>query len=138
MKVIRKEKSQLVLRFEQGEEYPEVFIKFLKREKIRGGFFFGLGAFENPTVAYFDLKKKEYIDKSFKGVFEVLSLVGNVAVSGRDIIVHEHAVFGDKDYRAIGGHLIRGTVGGTLEIHFTVLREMKRKRDNKTKLNLLV
>lgn len=138
MKVIKKEKSRLVLRFERGEKYPEAFIKFLKKEKIRGGFFFGLGAFENPTVAYFDLKKKKYIDRPFKGVFELLSLVGNVAVSGRDIIVHEHAVFSDKNYRALGGHLQRAVVGATLEIYLTVLRKMKRERDNKTNLNLLV
>lgn len=146
MKVIKREKSQLVLRFERGEEYPEVFVEFLKKEKVRGGFFFGLGAFQNPRVAYFNFEKKKYIERMFRGMFEVLSLVGNVAyretdakfnVKQREIVIHNHVVLGDKNYRAIGGHLVRGVVGGTLELYFMKTRALRRSRDKSTGLNLL-
>jgi len=146
MKVILKNKNQYVLRFELGENYPASFIQFLKKEKISGGFFFGLGGMGDPEIAYYDLKKKKYLSKKFGGVFEVLSLIGNVAIRGTTrkknsaesgIIIHNHVVLGNRNYKIIGGHLIKAKIGATLEIILWETGGLKRNFDTLTGLNIL-
>lgn len=137
MKFIRRYKDFYIVRLNLGEEYPRIFLEFLKRRKIHGGFFFGLGAFIDPEIAFFDLKTKKYRNRKLKGVFEVLSLVGNVAVMGKEMVVHNHVVLGDKNYKVFGGHLNKGEVHGTLEVFLFKTSPLKRIKDIKTGLNLL-
>ncbi|MFH0931320.1 MAG: PPC domain-containing DNA-binding protein, partial [Candidatus Zixiibacteriota bacterium] len=59
-----------VLRLETGEEIIASLKRFVKKEKIEGGFFYGLGAVKNVTLGYFNLEKKEYKEKTFKEGFE--------------------------------------------------------------------
>lgn len=137
MKVILQKNRIYVLKFETGEKYPEVFIRFLKNKKIRGGFFVGLGACVDPEISFYDLKKKKYTTRKFRGDFEVLNLTGNIAVSGGKIIIHQHVALGDKNFRATGGHLQKTSIGGTLEIFLTPMPALARKVDRNTGLNLL-
>ena len=137
MKIIRRSKDNFVLRFDKDEEYPQILTKFLKKQKIRGGFFFGLGAFQEPEVAFYDPETKRYLRRKLKGTYEVLSLVGNAAMIGREIFLHQHAVLGKKDFNALGGHFVRAKIGATLEIRFFAGAELKRSKDRKTGLNLL-
>jgi predicted DNA-binding protein with PD1-like motif len=138
MKVVSKKGSQLILSFKRGEPYPEVLINFLEKNKIRGGFFIGLGGLEDPEIAFYDLKRKKYRSRKFDGVFEVLSLVGNVAIFSKKLVIHNHVVLGDKSYKVFGGHLISAEVGATLEIYFRKLdNNLKRLFDGKTGLGLL-
>ncbi|MEK9194529.1 MAG: PPC domain-containing DNA-binding protein [Patescibacteria group bacterium] len=137
MKITKQKNSEYVLVFKRGENYPSELIKFLKKKKIRSGFFFGLGALENPEISYYDLKKKRYLSRRFKGIFEVLSLVGNVAVLGKELVIHEHIVLGDRNYRVFGGHLKNAKIGGTLEVFFQKTKFLERFRNFKTGLNLL-
>ncbi len=60
MNVVAEKKGIYVLRFEKGEKYPDVFIQFLKKKKIRGGFFTGIGAGVNPEISIYNLKRKKY------------------------------------------------------------------------------
>jgi len=116
MKIISRDGRRYILKFEQGESYPETFIKFLEKEKIDGGFFYGLGAGTNPEVAFYDLKKEKYLTKRFNGDLEVLNLTGNIAKSGKETIIHQHVTLGKKNFEAVGGHLMNMRIGGTLEI----------------------
>lgn len=137
MKIISRGKQNFVLKFEIGENYPAVFIKFLENEKIGGGFFTGLGAATDPEISFYDLKKKKYLSKTFKGDLEVLNLTGNIAKSGKQIIIHQHITLGKPDFKAVGGHLMSMKVGGTLEIFLVVFPPLKRAKDSSTGLTLL-
>ena len=137
MKIISRDKQNYILKFELGEHYPTVFIEFLKKNKIGGGFFVGLGAGTDPEVAFYDLKKEKYLTKRFKGDLEVLNLTGNVSKSGKETIIHQHVTLGKKNFEAVGGHLMDMRIGGTLEIFLTVTSPLKRAKDTATGLNLL-
>ncbi len=124
------------MKYELGERYPAVFIEFLKKNKIGGGFFVGLGACTNPEVAFYDLEKEKYLTKRFKGDFEVLNLTGNISKTGNETIIHQHITLGKKNFEAVGGHLMDMKIGGTLEIFLIVTPELKRSKDRTTGLNL--
>jgi hypothetical protein len=137
MKVILRDGRRYVLKFETGERYPEAFIKFLEKEKIAGGFFYGLGAGTDPEVAFYDMVKKKYLTKRFKGDLEVLNVTGNISKSGKDTVIHQHITLGKRNFEAVGGHLMNMRVGGTLEIFLTITPPLKRSKDAATGLNLL-
>ncbi len=137
MKVISHEGKNYLLKFEIGERYPTVFVEFLKKNKIEGGFFYGLGAGTDPEVAFYDLKKEKYLTKRFKGDLEVLNLTGNISKLGKETAIHQHITLGKKNFEAVGGHLISMKIGGTLEVFLIVTPELKRVKNQTTGLNLL-
>ncbi len=137
MKIIFRNKQNAVLKFERGENYPKAFIDFLEKNKIRGGFFTGLGAGTDPEISFYDMDKKKYLIKRLKGDFEVLNVTGNISKSGKDTIIHQHITLGKRDFKALGGHLMNMLIGGTLEIHLSFTPSLKRSKDSATGLNLL-
>jgi predicted DNA-binding protein with PD1-like motif len=137
MKIVSRGKSNFVIVFKRGESYPDILISFLEGEKIRGSFFFGLGGLIDPEIAYYDVKKKKYLNRKFKGVFEVARLTGNSSILRGQIVTHTHAVLGDKKYKAFAGHLNKAKIGATLEIILFKTAALTRKNDRKTGLNLL-
>ncbi|OHB20572.1 MAG: hypothetical protein A3J67_00325 [Parcubacteria group bacterium RIFCSPHIGHO2_02_FULL_48_10b] len=139
MKIIFKHSRSYVIRFERGELWPEVFLVFCRAQGVRSAFFYGLGGFIDPEVAYYDLKRtRQYASKRLKGVFEVLTLTGNAAFLDGRFVVHCHVVLGRKDYAAVGGHLVSARIGGTLELYVHTLgSKIIRKKDKKTGLKLL-
>ncbi len=121
----------------KGDKFQESFREFLRRNRVNSGFFFGLGAVTRPELAFYDLTKKKYLKKKFPGLFEVLSITGNVAQSGEGVAVHAHVVLGNDKFQAIGGHLVDAVIGGTLEINLIESGLMERRLDDETGLNLL-
>src|SRR3989338_6715284 len=101
----------------KGDNFTEKFREFLLRNRVNGGFFYGLGGFSKVEIAFYDLRIKKYNRKKFVGPFEVLSLEGNIAQGEDDIAVHAHVVLEDKNFKTFGGHLINATIGGTLELN---------------------
>ena len=139
MKIIFKGRDCYLLRFDKGENYPFSLINFLEKEKVKNAFFYGLGGFLEAEIAYYDLEKKKYLSKKFKGPFEVASLIGNVAFKEKELIVHNHVVLGYRNFNTISGHLLNAKIGGTLEIYLVKIKGKKIKRvfDKETGLYLL-
>lgn len=137
MVLVSKNKNQYTLRFGYKENFLEKFREFLASKKIRSGWFWGLGAVIDPELSYYDLKKEKYLNKKFKGKFEVVSLIGNMAYLNKELILHPHIVLSGRNYKAIGGHLSGGRVAGTLELFLDTGQNFKRKLDHVTGLNLL-
>lgn len=121
----------------KGDDFTGKFREFLKRNRVNGGFFYGLGGFLKVELAFYDLRTKKYNKKKFIGPFEVLSIKGNIAQGEDDIVVHAHVVLGDKNFKTFGGHLINATIGGTLELNIVDAGMLERKFDDETGLNLL-
>lgn len=137
MRIVQKKKGKYVLRFEKGENFLSELKNFLKKEKIQGGWFWGIGALTNVEIAYYDLGKEKYLVKKFKEKLEVLSLTGNIAIAKNDRLTHAHIVLGRKNFSVIGGHLISGAVGGTLEVLLDANFKLSKKSDKETGLPLL-
>lgn len=138
MKVIQQQDNTIVLRFDKGEEFIQTFSAFLKEQDIKGAFFYGLGGATQVKVAYYRLSKKEYQYETISGDhLEITSITGNVALLNNEYRVHNHINFSDQSLNVHGGHCEELMVGGTLEIHLTVLNEMKREQDENIGLALL-
>ncbi|MDA2936007.1 DNA-binding protein [Patescibacteria group bacterium AH-259-L05] len=106
-----------VLRFNKGDEFIPLLKDFCKEHDIQAGFFYGLGAALEGEIAYYHLGKKKYQSKKFKRPVEILNIIGNVAVSGKELIIHAHGVFGDQNMKTFGGHINALVVGPTLELY---------------------
>lgn len=105
-----------VMRFEDGEAFPEKFLDFLAAEGVTGGTFSGLGAVRWIRIAFFNVETLQYEDREFDEQMEVPALVGNVALHEGKPLVHAHITLGRRDYTVLGGHLRGGIVRPTLEV----------------------
>jgi len=138
MKIILKSENKYVLRFDQGEELIESLKNFCLKNKIKSGFFLGLGAVKKAEVALYDLKNKKYISKKLEGPLEIISLIGNIASKNKELIIHSHIALGDKEMRLFGGHLNSLTVSPTCEVYLIKFtRVIKRNYFREIGLNLM-
>jgi len=138
MKKIVKENNEYLLRFDFGEELISTLKEFLKKEKIFGAVFFGLGAGKEIEFSFFDPKKKKYFTKKKKGQFEIANLVGNVANFENKILIHAHITFGNKNGKTFCGHLKSLIVCPAFELYLKKFKnKIKRKFSPETGLNLL-
>ncbi len=124
--------DRYIIRFEDGEVFPEHFLDFLAAQSIEGASFTGLGAFQRSRIAFFDVDARQYRDIELDEQLEVLSLVGNVAVHDEALLVHAHVTLGRSDGTTLGGHLRQGIVRPTLEVALRVLSSpLRRAKDLK-------
>ncbi|WP_273842688.1 PPC domain-containing DNA-binding protein [Rubrobacter calidifluminis] len=127
-----------VLAFEPGEEVVEGITDFAKENRLDAASLTAIGAFSRATLGYFDVERKEYEEIPVEEQVEVLSLVGDIALSGEEPNLHAHAVVGRRDGSTRGGHLIRGYARPILEV--TVIESpehLRRRTDPETGLALL-
>jgi uncharacterized protein len=75
-----------------------------------------VGAFRRATVGWFDREAKDYRRIDVDEQCELLSLIGDIAVSDDGPVAHVHAVLGLSDGQVRGGHLLAGEVQPTLEV----------------------
>ena len=127
-----------ILRLERGEEIVETLAGFASAKEIPSGAVSGIGAVDRIRCGYFDPAGGGYVDKTFEGNLEILSLSGNLSWAEGFPLPHVHIVFSDEEMRARGGHLIEGRVSVTCEIRLrTFGRHLERKHDPETGLKLL-
>lgn len=127
-----------LLRLEKGEEVIESLTNLAEREKIPGGFLYGLGAVKDVTLGYFDTATKEYRKRDFKDDYELTSLVGDIFYFEGKPGVHAHVNLSGPDFTVIGGHLVKAIITGTGEFFiYTTDETLKRKKDPSSGLNLL-
>ena len=131
-------RGEWLVRLDEGEEAVAALMLFARAKKIRGAVFHGQGSLKNPALAYYDLKKKRYLERQFRGLYEVAGFTGNIATMKGAPVLHIHLVLGDKTLRAHAGHLVRGEAGGTLEVVLRTTRPLRRARDWQTGLNVIV
>ena len=135
---IKKSGNCYIVRLQKGEEILTSLRDAFTQVKLKGAFFFGLGVGENLVLGYFDASQQTYFKKLFAGEYEFTSLAGNIALAGREVVVHCHVTVTDREFHAFGGHLVQGTVPATCEIMMLPLPEVQsRKLDTTTGLNLL-
>ncbi len=140
MKTVLKSGQKYIIRIDKGEEVISSLEKFCQKEKVKAGFFRGLGAAAKGELRYYSLKDKRYYNKKFGGkTMEILSLLGNVAEMKGKTVIHAHIVLGNEKMQPIGGHVSALVVGPTCEIYFEKLPgKIERKYSQEIGLNLMV
>ena len=123
---------------DSGDEAVGVLGKFVQERRIEAASLSAIGAFERAVVGYFDWTKKDYKRIPVDQQVEVLSLLGDVAVSEGKPTLHIHAVLGRSDGSVVGGHLLEGHVRPTLEVLFVEPpAHLKKRKDPETGLALI-
>lgn len=146
MKTILQDKNKYVLKANVGEEVIGELQKFCKDEKIEAGKFFAIGAAKEVKLGWYDVDIKEYTWKEFKEKLEIISFLGNIAwkdepfdsAQGKEVIVHAHGSFSNKQMQLVGGHVAKLVVGAACEIVLEKLEgKIEKKYSEKIGLNLM-
>jgi predicted DNA-binding protein with PD1-like motif len=118
--ILSHDPTTYLLVFAPDEEVMAGLLAFVREKQITAGCLTAIGAVSKATLGFFDRKMKEYTKIPQDGQAEVLSLIGDVAVTEKgEPGVHAHMVLGLPDGSARGGHLIAATVWPTLEVVLT-------------------
>jgi len=115
----RKDGNNYLLVLKRGQPLIASLMAFLEKEKLPGASIAGIGAVQDPEVAYYNINLKKYQYKKFEGSMEVLSLTGNLGYFENKPIVHAHVTLGAPDFTVHGGHVKEATVSLILEIFIT-------------------
>ncbi len=127
-----------ILALNIGENLFEGILRCAVAANLKSASISGLGALDDVTVAYYNLETKSYQTKVFHGMYELISLHGNIAMLDGKHFIHIHAAIGDDQYRVFGGHIMDATVGPSAEITVLPLNtEIHRQYDDRTGLKLM-
>lgn len=133
----RRFENSYVVRLNKGEEVISSLKELCKEENIRLGEITGLGASDLVEIGVFNVNTKEYKTKTFEGMFEITSLVGNVTTKDDEVYLHIHINFGDEEGNVKGGHLVQARISATSEIILRIVEGyVGRKMNDEIGLNL--
>jgi len=124
--------------FDRDDDVLPTLRRFAESRGIRGGSFIGIGAFRRATIAYWNPETKEYEHIEVAEQVEVLSMAGDIGVTGNETRLHAHVTLGRRDGSTVGGHLVAATVFPTIEMQVTDFGvEVTRATDEETGLSLI-
>ena len=86
-----------------------------------------IGGVENPQLGCYELATKTYLKKDFPGIWELLSLQGNVAIKDGQPFMHAHVSLSGVDFAAFGGHMFDAKIGLAVELFITPIAKIERK-----------
>ncbi len=134
----KKTENTYIIRLDRNEKIIESIKSFCTKNDIKCGYFFGIGALDEVELAHYIADNKKYTSKVFKQPLEITHLTGNITTMDNGVYLHCHITLGDKDMKAISGHLKEGKIAATCEIILVKLdMEINRKYDDFIGLNLL-
>lgn len=116
MKWHREKDGRILVNLERGDDLRPSLEGLATELGLAAARVTALGALEDPELGSFDLPTKVYHKKVFPGIWELLSLVGNLSlVDGRPFL-HAHVALSGHDFRVFGGHLFEARVGVMVEL----------------------
>lgn len=94
-------------RIKPGNDLKTELERFVKTNNIQAGFIVTcVGGLSQATMRMAGALPDKQDIRTYKGDFEIISLVGTVSVNG----VHLHMAISDKEGQSFGGHLKEGTI----------------------------
>jgi hypothetical protein len=127
-----------VIVLDSGDEVIATLQRFASEHVTTSAFFHGLGAFREATVMWWNPESLQYEEIAVNEQVEVLSINGNLTRVRDGFKVHAHTVLGKRDGSTVGGHVKRGVVHPTLELHLEITEDpIHRQRDEATGLDLI-
>jgi uncharacterized protein len=104
-----------MIRLDDGQDLFDALAEFARGEAIRAAAVVsGIGMFRRATIGYWD--GSEYRPFDLTVPHEVVGLHGSIAQADGAPSIHLHVAAAGPEYRVVGGHLIRATVGVLQEI----------------------
>ena len=106
----RMDKSRAYMTLAKGDNINKTFESFAVVKGVGCAWLNGIGALENPEIGYYSLEDKSYYRKTFKGEYELTSLIGNITLKEGKPFSHTHITFSDTEFRVFGGHLFNANI----------------------------
>tara|TARA_B100000745_G_C20123027_1_gene384559 strand:+ start:863 stop:1297 length:435 start_codon:yes stop_codon:yes gene_type:complete len=106
----RMDKSRVFMTLAKGDNINKTFESFAEVKGVGCAWLNGIGALENPEIGYYSLEDKSYYRKTFKGEYELTSLIGNITLKEGKPFSHTHITFSDTEFRVFGGHLFNANI----------------------------
>lgn len=127
----------LVVRLDPGEEITEQMGALAQREHLLLANVQGLGAVSEFTAGVYNLEKKQFLPREYRGTYEIVSLTGTINTMGGEFYCHLHMSAAGEDGLVVGGHLNRAVISATGELVVTQIQgRVDRRRDPDVGLNL--
>jgi predicted DNA-binding protein with PD1-like motif len=137
-KLVANSTKPFIVTLKLGENLFEGLLRVAQDAQLAAASFSGIGALENAKLAYYYLDKKEYKTKLYNGIYELVSLDGNITYFDGKPFLHIHCSLGEEDFNVIGGHLMDAMVGPSAEITVIPLSgKIERKHDDHIGLKLM-
>ena len=134
----KKVKNHIIVRLDIGEEIISSIMNILKNEKISFATVTGIGATNTFTVGTYDVTNQLYKKSNYKGVYEIVSLLGNTSTMNNEPYIHIHMSAADKNNNVVGGHLNEAYISATAEIVLNIIEtNVDRIKDPNTGLNIV-
>lgn len=97
----------IIFRLKPGSDLKSSLEKVVAGYAVKAGFIITcVGGLQQATVRMAGAKPDKQDIRTYRGEYEIVSLVGTVFDGGS----HVHLSFSDKDGAVIGGHLKEGTI----------------------------
>jgi predicted DNA-binding protein with PD1-like motif len=131
--------KKIVVVIKKGEKIIESIGEVCQRERIKNGWFEGIGALDWAEIAHYDVAAKKYNSFQLEEALEMISLKGNIFLGEKgELIIHAHVSVGRPDGEMRGGHLVEARIGGACEVILERLDlEIQKRYDEETGLKLL-
>ena len=135
----KKVKNHIIVRLDVGEEIISSIMNILKNEKISFATVTGIGATNDFTVGTYDVTNQLYNKSNYKGVYEIVSLLGNTSTMNNEPYIHIHMSAADKNNNVVGGHLNEAYISATAEIILNIIEtNVDRIKNSNTELNVFM
>jgi hypothetical protein len=132
--------NEIYIRIDKGDEILAEILNICKSENIKTAHFRGIGGCDRIDIQTFIPSKNDFISHKKEGIFEMVSLDGNITPDNDEIFLHAHAVFSyleNDEIKMIGGHLKEAFVKYTAEIILTpAVEDISRMIDDKTGISV--
>ena len=126
------------LRIDKDEDLFETILSWAVEHNVTCAHLSGIGALKDVELGFYHLSEKSYERKLFPKEAELLSLEGNISLLDEKPFLHLHAVLGDENFNAFGGHLFSAKVAVTCEVNIRPIpATAKRIPNEEIGLNLL-
>ncbi len=99
-----------LFRVPEREELLGFINSFAKKNNVLIGTVSAIGSLRNPKIGYFDENAGEYKVIELSGLYELVSLSGNISLKDGEPFAHVHVALGGPDGRLYGRHLVEGEV----------------------------
>lgn len=116
-----KDGTAAMARLPMGADLLEGLTQTVNAMDMKAGTVQVIGAVSALVVGYYHQDRKEYGTVDLPGHWEIASGLGNVSIRDGAPFVHLHVVATGPDGRAVGGHLVPGTVVFVAEAYLRAL-----------------
>lgn len=130
MKSAQLDPNNYVLCLEPGDDIHDSVQTFCDQNNINNAAIQGIGSVDSPTLAHYTMKTKQFTDKRLEGIYEVTSLLGNIALVDGKPFAHIHVTVSDPEMVPHAGHLVKAQCSATLELIINSYPSHHWKTDN--------